>query len=355
MNVLTRYIVKEIIKNSVIALILLLTLFDLFTFSDELDDIGKGSYGLLQVFYFVSLTSPTVCYELLPASALVGSLFALGGMANNYELIAMRAAGLSLLGMIKSVMLAGLILATIAILIGEFVAPVAEEKAQLIKVTSQNKQVVLKTRYGLWLREGKRFINIRHIDDNSDLDDISIYDIDDQQQLRHSLHAEKAVFLGNQEWRLQEVTQSDIATHQVVANNKNEQRWTSSIAPDLIKIVVVNPDNLSLYDLAMYIKFLQDNQQKSQIYEMSFWGRVVNPLVIFVMLLVSTPFVIGIRRGISTGARILIGAVIGMGFNIIDTTVGHIGLIYGLNPPLIAVTPSLIVLVATLITLQRVM
>jgi len=37
----------------------------------------------------------------------------------------------------------------------------------------------------------------------------------------------------------------------------NEQLWKSLIAPNLLKIVVVNPDNLSLYDLAGYIDFLK--------------------------------------------------------------------------------------------------
>ena len=100
MNVLTGYIVREILKGSFIALILLLTLFNLFTFSDELGDLGKGGYGLSQIFYYLALTSPTVFYELMPASALLGSLFILGAMGNNHEIIAMRAAGLSVFGII---------------------------------------------------------------------------------------------------------------------------------------------------------------------------------------------------------------------------------------------------------------
>ena len=68
MNVLTGYIVREILKGSFVALLLLLTLFNLFTFSDELNDVG-GGYGLKQIFYYLALTSPTVFYELVPASA----------------------------------------------------------------------------------------------------------------------------------------------------------------------------------------------------------------------------------------------------------------------------------------------
>ena len=55
MNVLTRYIVKEILKGSFIALILLLTLFNLFTLTDELKNLGKGSYNLSDIFTYLSL------------------------------------------------------------------------------------------------------------------------------------------------------------------------------------------------------------------------------------------------------------------------------------------------------------
>ena len=353
-NVLTGYVVREILKGSFIALLLLLTLFNLFTFSDELKDLGKGAYGLKEIFYYLALTSPTVFYELVPASALLGSLFILGAMGNNRELIAMRAAGLSIFGIIRSVMLAGAILVAISIVIGEFVAPAAERTAQTMKVTAQSGQVVMNAKYGLWLREGKRFINVRQVKDDGNLADISIYELDDQHHLRQTTHADQATFMGNQQWKLEQIKRSDISTQQMLANQQSEQIWTSSIEPDLLKIVVVSADNLSLYDLAMYVDYLKDNHQKAHTFEMAFWGRVVNPLVTFVMLLVSAPFVIGVKRGVNVGGRMMIGVIIGMGFNIIDKIVGHVGLIYDLNPPLMAVIPSLTVLALALFAVSRV-
>lgn len=354
MNVLTGYIIREILKGSFIAVLLLLTLFNLFTFSDQLKDLGKGHYGLTEIFYYLALGSPSVFYELMPASALLGSLFILGAMGNNRELIAMRAAGLSILGIIRAVMLAGAILVIISIAVGEFVAPDAERAAQLIKVTAQNEQVVMNAKYGLWLREGKKFINVRKVQDDGSLADISIYELDEQRHLRYSTHADKAVFQGNQQWKLEQIKQSDVSLQQMTASSQRDQIWQSTVAPDLLEIVVVNPKNLSMYDLAMYIDFLKGNQQESQEFELALWGRVVNPLVVFVMLLVSAPFVIGVKRGVNVGARMMIGVVIGMSFNIIDKIVGHMGLIYDLNPPFIAVAPSLTVLVLALFALNRV-
>ena len=353
MNVLTGYIVREILKGSFVALLLLLTLFNLFTFSDELKDLGKGSYGLKEILYYIALTSPRVFYELVPASALLGSLFILGAMGNNRELIAMQAAGLSVFGIIRAVMLAGAILVFISILVGEFVAPVTERMAQLIKVSAQNKQILMNAKYGLWLREGKDFINVRQVEDDGNLADISIYEVDDQQHLHQITHADEAVFLGKQQWKMKNIKKSEISTQQMQASTQENELWKSSIAPNLLKLVVVSPNNLSLYDLAGYVSFLKKNHQKSHAFELAFWGRIVNPLVTFVMLLLSTPFVIGIKRGVSVGARMMIGVIIGMGFNIIDKTVGHIGLIFDLNPPLMAFLPSLTVLALALFAVSR--
>lgn len=353
MNVLTKYVAREVLKGSLITLLILLSLFNLFTFSDELGDLGKGHYGLREIFYYLMLTSPTVFYELMPASALLGSLFILGAMANNYELIAMRASGLSIFGIIKAVLLAGLVLVTISIMVGELIAPKAEQQAQLLKTTAQHEQVVLDTRYGLWLRDNKKFINVRQIIDNGTLADISIYELNEKQHLQQVSNAKRATYIGGQQWQLENIKQSVISIEQMQIKEQDRQSWTSTIAPDLLKIVVVNPNNLSLLDLAKYIDFLKNNRQKSQKFELAFWGRIVNPLITFVMLLVAAPFVIGVKRGISMGGRMLIGIIIGMGFNIIDKIVGHLGLIYDLTPALIAFTPSLIVFTLAIVAIKR--
>jgi len=71
------------------------------------------------------------------------------------------------------------------------------------------------------------------------------------------------------------------------------------------------------------------------------------------MLLVATPFVIGVKRGVNVGSRMMIGVVIGMSFNILDKIFGHVGLIYDFNPLLMAIFPSLVVSGLSLYALRR--
>lgn len=354
MGVLTRYIVKEVVKGSSVALLLLLTLYNLFTFSDQLQDLGKGTYGLKQILIYLTLTSPRIIYELTPSAALLGSLFVVGAMANNREIVAIRATGLSTFWIIRTIMLAGLVLVIGAVLIGEYVAPPSERAAQVLRTTALHDGVVLRSQYGMWLREGNRFINVRKILDDGSLADVRIYEIDDSHKLKEITHAEHAQFEGDEQWQLKGVKHSEIGEQRIFASSQATEAWKSSIDADLLKVAVVDSNNLSLYDLFMYIDFLKQNNQKSQIYELAFWSRLINPLVTFVMLMVSAPFVIGIGRGTSTGARILIGVLIGMTFNIFDKIAGHVGLVYDMNPVLMAILPSALVFCGAVYALRRV-
>lgn len=354
MNVLTVYIVKEVLKGSAIALMLLLTLFNLFTFSDELKDLGEGNYGLKEILQYLALTSPRVFYELIPSSALLGSLFVVGAMANNREIVAMRAAGFSIFWIIRSVMLAGTILVIAAVLVGEFIAPEAERAAQLIKTTSKNNEIVMSSKYGLWLREDNRFINVRKIHEKGVLSDIYAYEVNNQGNLASMNYIEQATFLGNKLWRMDNIKQMDVLTQPIRIDSMNQMDWKTSINPDLLNVVVIKPENMSLYDLYMYISFLKNNNQKTESFELAFWSRLVNPFITFVMLMVSIPFVVGIKRGVGTGGRVMIGIVIGMTFNIFDKIAGHVGLVYGFNPMVMAILPSTIVFCSAVYAVSKV-
>ena len=352
MPVLTRYFIKEIIKGSRIAMILLVTLFNLFTLSDELQKLGEGSYTLPRIFEYVALTTPRIFYELMPSAALLGSLFVVGAMANHREIVAVRAIGLSTGWIIRTIMLAGRIMVLSEILVGELIATETERAAQLLRNHATKNEVVLKTQYGMWLREGNQFINVRKIVNNASLQDVRIYEINDQYQLTSIQHADSAELVGDSNWRLQNTVSSLIQPRRIEATQQTEQLWHSGIDSDLLEVTVVEADNLSVIELYRYIRFLKDNNQQSQKYELAFWGRLINPFIVFVMLMVSAPFVIGIGRGSSTGGRIMIGIVIGSTFNIFDKIFGHLGLVYQLDPLLVSITPSLIVFSGALLALR---
>lgn len=352
MKVLTRYIVWEIIKGALLAQLLLNTLFTLVTFSDELKDLGVGHYDLKEIGLFLLLITPRTFYELMPSAALLGSLFVVGAMANNREIIAMRAAGCSIFWIIRSIMLAGIFLVIIGSLVGEMIAPESEQKAQILRAEAQNTNPVVSTPYGMWLREGDFFIHVAQVPEEHILAGVSIYRFNNQHLVLWK-QAKKAVFLNEGQWRLQQVVQSEITDKTVLAEQKETEIWQTSIEPGLMDSIVIKAEEMPIVELYKYIQFLRDNNQNAKTYEQAFWARVFNPLAIFAMLMVSIPFVVGIRRGVSAGARIMMGVIIGLMFNIVDRISGHLGLVYGFNPVLMALLPSTLVFLGAVYAIRR--
>jgi lipopolysaccharide export system permease protein len=211
----------------------------------------------------------------------------------------------------------------------------------------------MQTKYGLWLREGNNFINVREISSKSQLSDVSIFHLDDKHHLKEVTHAHVADFIENEQWQLKEVQRTQLFSNNVVASSATTQAWNTSIAPDLVDIVVMTSANLSSLDLAKYIDFLKENNQKSQQFEAALWSRLLNPFVTFVMLLVSAPFVIGIHRGTSMGGRLIIAIVIGLSFDILDKVISNIGIVYNFNPILTAMFPSTLVLIIASYAISR--
>jgi lipopolysaccharide export system permease protein len=351
-KVLNWYIIREVLKGSFLAALILLSLLNFFTFTDELGDLGQGDYDLAAIGEYLILTSPSGVYELMPSAALLGSLVMLGAMASSRELVAMQAAGASKARVIGSVLQAGVILALFSALFSEVIAPETERAAHILKSTSQKKQVTLHTRYGFWLRDGNVYINIRQMKRREELSDISIYELDANQLLKVAMHVEKATYSGDR-WQLYNIHVTRFEPGRIVSEIKASEDWSSILSPDLLNVVVVSPEHLSAYDLAKYILYLRENGQKSQVVELAFWSRLMSPLMTLVMLLTALPFVLTVRRTASTGQRIVIGATIGLGFYLFDKMFGHLGLIYEMNPVFAASFPTILFFAGAVFSIRR--
>ncbi|MFM8331215.1 MAG: LPS export ABC transporter permease LptG [Candidatus Methylumidiphilus sp.] len=352
MKILNRYIASEIVKGSMLALLVLLSLLNFYTFTDELGDTNEGTYGIKDIFVYLSLTSPRDFYELLPSAVLLGSLVTLGALGSHRELIAMQAAGTSKFRIIWAVLRGGLLLAVFGALIGEYIAPPATRAAVAYKSAATHQQVASRSLYGFWLRDGRIFINIRQIQQSEELGDISIFEFDESRRLKLETHAEKAVYDGRQ-WRLQNIKITKIGDHTAAGEAVQSADWSSVLAPELLNIFVVRPESLSAYELWTYMGYLKTNGQKNLNVELAFWGRIVSPFVILVMLLVAVPFVMTLRRETSLGQRVVVGVTFGLGFYLFDNMFGHFGLIYQMNPLFAASFPTLLVLAGALTAIAK--
>src|SRR5690606_7155280 len=125
----------------------------------------------------------------------------LGILAQNSELAVIRTSGVSIWRLAGLMLRAGLLLVVVAVVVGEFVMPAGEERAQYLLSVALTQQIALKTRFGFWARDGNSYVNIRTMLPDNRAEHVYIYEFDDQNRLRSSTYARRATYAGGQ-WRL---------------------------------------------------------------------------------------------------------------------------------------------------------
>ncbi len=353
MKILDRYLAGAVVWGSLTTLAVLLPLIAFFLLADEMDAVKGEGYRLTDALLYVSLTLPRFAYQLFPIATLIGALVGLGSLASRSELVAMRAAGVSIGRIVGAAMLGGLVLAVIAVAVGEGLAPIAEQEGLRLRSEALSGQSTLATPYGFWARDGRTFVNIRQILPGADLRDISIYELDEERRLTLATHAARARYV-RKAWVLEDVARSRIFPDRVEVEHLAEEDWSSRINPSLLEVVVVQPQMLPIWGLHRYIRYMDANDQDAGPYKVAFWAKVVQPFLILAMIFVAIPLLMGSSRTSGTGARVFMGIVAGIVFYLISRTFSYLSLLYGLSPVVAAFTPPLLFLGAALLVLRRV-
>jgi lipopolysaccharide export system permease protein len=351
-TLIDRYIGRTVLLGIVSVMALLLVLIGFFELVAELENVERG-YTTSLAYTYVLLGMPRYCYELFPLATLLGSLIGLGLLAGNSELLAMRAAGVSIARIVLAVLKTGLLVLMLVLFIGEYLAPEAEQQAQRLKNEALSGQISLKTRYGFWSRDGNMFINIRQILPNAQLADISFYEYGEDARLVRATHAQRASYRSG-EWIIENVEQSDFTETGVTVTTNQRQTWLTQLDPSALDVLAVKPHMLAAWDLWRYIGYLQQNGQASISYEVAFWGKLTAPLVTMVMLFLSIPFVFGSLRSVGVGQRVFVGAMLGLVFYLLNRAFSYMAVVYSLNALFATLFPLLLFLFLAVWLFRRV-
>jgi len=353
MSIIDRYIAKTIILGTLMALLVLSGLLAFVDFVSELSKVGRGQYGLIDAIFYVFLSLPKRIYEIFPTSVLLGSLLSLGALASNSELTVMRASGLSVMRIVRSVLQAGFILVVFVALVGEVLVPSSERQAQTIKAVGLQQNISLGGTHGFWLRDGMRYMHVGKVYPDLHLENLEIYELDENKKLKRVTNANSAQFVNNT-WKLRGVKHSTITKTGIDNDSLDVDEWPELLNPDFFNVVSVKPGNMSAIDLYHYSNYLQQNELDASQYRLAFWIKVITPLTSLVMLLIAIPFVFSSQRSGASGQHVLIGLLLGIGFFMLNRTMNHLGQVYGIHPLLSAALPVVLVAIAGVFAIRRV-
>lgn len=353
MKTLRRYIVREILLATGMVMLALLMLFAFFDLVEEIKDLGRGAYRMRQIVQHVVLSLPGHVYEIFPIAALIGSLFALAQLVASSEYTVMRASGLSVTRMVGVLVSAGLILAALTFVFGEYIGPASEQWAQRIRARAITGVIVQEFRSGLWLKDENSFINVREVTEDGQLKGVRIYEFDDALRLRTMRAAKSGVYQGERRWLLGEVEQTSFGLARTEVSKKPSMDWHSVLEPRLFNVLMVKPAQMSAANLSSYAQHLRENRQKSLRYEIALWTKITYPIAVLTMMVLALPFAFFQRRQGGVGGRIFAGIMLGLAFYVLNQLSAHLGLLNEWPPQASALAPTVVFLCLALAMLWR--
>jgi lipopolysaccharide export system permease protein len=353
MQLFKRYFWQETSSYIVMILLGLLALFAFFDLIQELDSLGEGNYGMNQMLLFVLLSIPGHIYEVAPVAVLVGMMYSLGTLARNSELVVMRVSGLSLFDIGFILIKVGLLFAVMAFFIGELITPVSEKMAQKLRIKATDAIIAQDFRSGLWVKDGLSFVNVETVLPDASLLNVHIYEFDKNFKLRSMSVAKKGEYT-NERWNLSSVTQTQFNVFNNIEQNNIQTRlfkqavWKSPIRPELLNVLLVAPEKMSLWHLYAFIQHLKNNQQRTTRYDVALWSKITYPLACVVMVMLALPFGFIQQRGGGTTAKLFTGVMLGVVYQIMNRVFIHLGVLNDWPPVMSAITPTIVFLIAGL-------
>lgn len=342
MRTLTRYLGREVLGATMIIFFALLSLFAFFDIINELGDVGKGNYGIVNALLFVALHLPARAYELFPVSALIGTLFAISQLVGNSEYTVMRVSGASLLQVGWAVMRIGIPLALATFLAGEFVAPPAERLAQTLRAAAKgDSSSVIAQQFdsGFWFKEEMTFVNVRSVLADLSLVGVRIYEFDDDFRLVRIRHADSGRFVQAGRWQLVNVRITEFEGESARMRTAADTTWDTVLRPSILTVYQVSPERLELKTLYDNITVLSGNAQKTSRFEIAFWNKMLYPLTVLVMMVLALPFAHFQRRSGGVGVRIFTGTMLGLAFFLLGRLFGNLGVLNDWPPLFSAAFP----------------
>ncbi|AWG32505.1 LPS export ABC transporter permease LptG [Burkholderia cenocepacia] len=377
MRLYEKYFARQIYITFVFILFAFSGLFFFFDLISELNSVGHGNYKFGYAVLRVALQTPSRFYEIIPVAALISAIYVFAQMAANSEFTIFRVSGLAANQALRSLLKIGVPLVIVTYLIGEFVGPYADQLSERVRLQALGASVSSNFQSGVWVKDTlaarengeqvTRFVNVGSLSPDSTISNVRIYEFDSKFQLQNVRIAQTGRYEPPGHWLLKGVTETELTPIKPITGQPAdalnpvyrsqqvslpEYRLRSDLTPQILSVLLVSPERMSIINLFRYIQHLRENQQDTQRYDIALWRKLLYPFAVFVMLVLSLPFAYLHTRAGVVGVKVFGGIMLGMSFQLLNTLFSHIGTLNTWPAPLTAATPGLIYLALGLFALK---
>ncbi|KAF1016599.1 MAG: LPS export ABC transporter permease LptG [Burkholderia sp.] len=377
MRLYEKYFARQIYLAFVFVLFTFSGLFFFFDLISELNSVGHGSYNFGYAVLRVGLQMPSRFYEIIPVATLISAIYVFAQMAANSEFTIFRVSGLATNRALRSLLKIGVPLVIVTYLIGEFIGPYTGQLSERVRLQALGSSVSSNFQSGVWAKDTltahdngepvTRFVNVGTLSPDSTISNVRIYEFDSRFQLQNVRIAKSGRYVPPGHWLLTDVAETQLSPIESAPNMPKDAlnpvyrskqvtipqySLRSDLTPQILSVLLVSPERMSIFNLFRYIRHLRDNQQDTQRYEIALWRKLLYPFAAFVMLVLSLPCAYLHTRASVVGMKVFGGIMLGMSFQLFNTLFSHIGTLNTWPAPLTAALPGLIYLAVGLFGLR---
>jgi lipopolysaccharide export system permease protein len=222
------------------------------------DLIHYGGFGILGLEYF-ALKIPLIISQLLPVACLAGVLLGFALLNRSGEVLACQQLGISRFEMAVPVLAVAAVIAVFNFVLSETVVPLATRQARFLYEVQLKKRELkgVFANQRIWVRVRNGFLSADHYDGRAEtLRGVTLYHLDHDYALHDIQHAASAVWNGKG-WIPQNPTSFRLANDGSVSPVTGSGLVGQSLKPADLRLLKLDPEEFSLWELDRYIRGLQ--------------------------------------------------------------------------------------------------
>lgn len=340
-QLLDLYVVRGLVFHFALVLASFLFLFELFQLLELVDDIARNQVGGRLVVAYLYYLLPQALYWMAPYAALVAVLVEFALLSRRNELVAIKAAGVSLFRVAVPVLAVGLLVSLALFLLDVYFLPYANQRQEALwnQIRGRPPQTVYHPQRKWIFGQGPRVFHYHFFDNRQNLfGELSVLELAPERfALRRRIYARRVHWEADlQAWVFEDGWRREFERDRPAAFTSFTVATFPQMTerPEYFKKEVVESDQMNFRQLGRYIADLRQGGFEVGRLRVEWHKKFAFPLMVVVMVLLAYPF------GLTVGKRGAVGGVafgmtLGIGYWVVSALFEALGNIQ-LLPALLA-------------------
>jgi len=324
MSLLQRYVLRKFIYCYVMSVAGLIGIFLVVDFFERVDEFVRRDISYFELTFYFICKVPSIIFYMAPQAVLIATVITLASLARDNEIVAMKACGIGVVGITLPIIGASFMVALLVLASNEYVAPLANERANYIfEVTVQNNPVLETgdlfidiSRSKVWtVTKDGAIWNIGQFDpDGGRMDNVSIFYRLNDYSIHKRIDAKEVIWNGKQ-WEffdgfIRTFVSGGLDT--TIYFKKKIFPVEETLSDFIINNKTIRSEELSLSELHKTIQELTAEGKNTLKNRVEFHQKISYPFISIVLALLAIP--LSLRSSRHGGVLFCVGVNLAVGF-----------------------------------------